>query len=178
MKLLVAVLSMVLVYAAISSGSTAWPTARNAQATSADRVWHDAQAKLAVRYPDSWHVTTRNLTNITQPVPRFTIYSGASPRRVAVTSGEFTQGLRADQVIGVVMEATSVSPPDLRRLPPRPHRFTVNRLTGVEGFGDRWVEFFFRDHGREFYVFIGVGQHGARHLPTLLHSLDTFRVDG
>ena len=178
MKLPVAVVLVAVVSAAISSVSAASPAARNAGATSVNRVWRDAQASLAVGYPDSWHVTTRNLTNITQPVPRFAIYSGASPRRVAVTRGEFTQGLRSDQVMGIVMEQTSVSPADLRRLPRRPHRFTVSRLTGVEGFGDRWVEFFFRDHGREFYVFVGVGKHGARHLPTLLHSLDTLRVGG
>jgi hypothetical protein len=127
-----------------------------------------------VRYPARWHVTTRNLTNITQPVPRFAIYSGATPRPVAVASGD----PRANQVIGIVMESTPVSAAELRRLPPRPHRFTVNRLTGVEGFGNRWIEFFFRDHGREFYVFIGAGKHAARQLPTLLRSLDTFRVGG
>jgi hypothetical protein len=178
-KVPVAVLSIALVSAATAFGSTASTNTRSARAAvtySADRVWHDAQASLTVRYPDSWHVTTRNLTNITQPVPRFAIYSGAAPSRAPVASGEFTRRLRPNQVVAVVMEQTAVSAADLGRLPPRPHRFAVRRLTGVEGFGTRWVEFYFRDHGREFYLFIGVGEQATGQLPTLLHSLDTLRV--
>jgi hypothetical protein len=178
-KVPVAVLSIALISAATASGCTAAPNARNARATvtsSADRVWHDAQARLTVRYPNRWHVTTRNLTDITQPVARFAIYTGAAPSRAAVANGEFTRRLRPDQVVAIVMEQTAVSTADLRRLPRRPRRFTVGHLTGVEGFGERWVEFYFRDHGRELYLFIGVGERADGQLPTLLHSLDTLRV--
>ena len=123
-----------------------------------------------MRYPEGWHLTTRSMTTITEPVQRFVIYSGATPRPVT------DAGPRADQVLAIVMEQTPVSASDLRRFPRRPRRFTVRHLGGVEGFGDRWAELPFRDNGRAFYAFIGVGTISTRQLPTLLQALDTLRV--
>jgi hypothetical protein len=136
----------------------------------AGRVWRDGKARLAVHYPAGWHLTTRSLTTITQPVQRFVIYSAATPRPVTVA------GPRPDQVLAVVMEQIPVSAADLRRFPGRPGRFTVRHLGGVEGFGDRWAELVFRDNGRAFYAFIGVGTNAGRQLPALLRALDTLRV--
>lgn len=136
------------------------------------RTWHDDKAGLTVRYPARWHLTTRNLTNITQPVPRFAIYSGATPRRVTVMGGR----PRPRQVLAIVMEQTRISAAGLRQFPRRPRRFTVQRIGGVEGFGDRWAELVFRDNGRAFYVFVGVGLNGEPQLPALLHALDTLRI--
>ena len=158
----------------VASGRITAASSRTARATLAapvDRVWHD-KAGLTVRYPAGWHVGMRNVTPITEPVPRFVIYSGATPRPVA------TAGPRADQVLAVVMEQTPVSAADLRRdYPQRPRRFTVHHFGGVEGFaGERWTELVFRDNGRAFYLFIGVGVNANRQLPPLLEALDTLRV--
>ena len=87
---------------------------------------------------------------------------------------------RAGQVIGIVMEQTNLSPGDLSRFPPRPDHFRVAHLGGVEGFNSgragRWGEIIFRDHGRGFYIFIGVGARAANQLPRLLGTLDSLRV--
>jgi hypothetical protein len=40
-------------------------------------TWHDAQARLALSYPRGWHVTTRELTAVTDPAER-------SPRLLSV----------------------------------------------------------------------------------------------
>jgi hypothetical protein len=87
---------------------------------------------------------------------------------------------QAGQVIGIVMEQTNLARADLSRFPPRPALFRVAHLGGVEGFRSgrtgRWGEIVFRDHGRGFYVFIGVGAQAASQLPRLLSALDSLRV--
>jgi hypothetical protein len=84
------------------------------------------------------------------------------------------------QVIGIVMEQTNLAPGGLSGFPPRPAHFRVAHLGGVEGFNGglrgHWGEIVFRDHGRGFYVFIGVGARAASQLPRLLGTLDSLRV--
>jgi len=48
----------------------------------------------------------------------------------------------------------------------------------MEGFGgNRWAELRFRQHGRRFYVFIGVGRRApARSLALLLGRLDAMSM--
>jgi hypothetical protein len=135
-------------------------------------TWGDGKAGLAISYPAGWHVTTRRLTTITQPAQRFAVYSGATPRRLAQVASP-----RADQAVAIVMEQTPVSASDLKQFPPRPKRFTVSHLGGIESFaGWRWAERVFRENGRAFYVFIWVGGQDGRQLPTLLNALDSLRV--
>lgn len=134
-------------------------------------TWHDTKAGLAISYPAGWHVTTRNLTTITEPVQRFVIYSGATPHRLQVASP------RANQALAIVMEQTSVSPGTLKQFPRRPRRFTVAHLGAIENFaGDRWAERLFRENGRAFYAFIWVGANDNLQLPTLLNALSSLRV--
>jgi hypothetical protein len=132
-------------------------------------TWHGAQARLTVTYPAGWHVTTRSLTPITDPVERFALYSGPLPR---------PQGPpRAQQVEAVVLEQEPPLPIDLAGFPQRPRHFHVSRLGMLEGFnGKRWGELRFRDHHRAFYVFVGVGSDARAQLPRLLAALDSLRV--
>ena len=135
-------------------------------------TWHSARAHLTLTYPREWRVTTTPLTAITQPVQRAAVYSGRPPRPMGPP--------RPGQVIGIVMEQTSLAPGDLSRFPPRPAHFHLAHLGGVEGFdggrGGRWGEIVFRDHGRGFYLFVGVGARAGRELPRLLRALDSLRV--
>lgn len=123
---------------------------------------------LRVTYPRSWHVTTRSLTGITQPVQRFAIYSGRRPRPMAAPE--------ANQVIGLVMEQTALAPGDLKRFPQRPTYFALKPPLSTEGFLGNWGEIVFRDHRRAFYLFVGVGAHAQPQLPRLLAALDTLRI--
>jgi hypothetical protein len=144
----------------------------NGEAAHTGGSWHNREAGLTISYPAAWHVTTRSLTTITQPVQRLVVYSGAMPRRVAQIASP-----RADQVLAIVMEQTSVSTSDLKQFPRRPKKFTLSHLGGVEGFdGNRWAERAFRENRRAFYVFIWVGKNDDRQLPTLLNALDSLRV--
>jgi hypothetical protein len=133
------------------------------------RVSHWQADNLRVTYPRNWHVTTRSLTAITQPVQRFAIYSGRRPRPL--------EAPRANQVIGLVMEQTALAPADLlKEFPRRPTYFALRPPLSLEGFRGSWGEIVFRDHARAFYLFVGVGAHAQSQLPRLLAALDTLRV--
>ena len=132
-------------------------------------VWHDAHAHLTLRYPAGLHVTTSELTGITDPLERFALYSGSSPNAMVAP--------RARQIIAIVMEQEPPLAVDVARFPPRPRHFRIRRLTRLEGFsGRRWAEITFRDHGRAFYFFIGVGSRADAQVPRLLQALDSLRV--
>jgi hypothetical protein len=130
-------------------------------------TWRDANAGLAISYPSSWHVTTRQLTPITDPTQRIVLYSGPAPQPRAAP--------KPRQVIAVLMEVRA--PTDLREFPKRPRHFRLLRLGLVKSFsGKRWGELTFREHRRAFYVFIGVGSDARAQLPQLLRSLDSLQV--
>lgn len=132
-------------------------------------TWRNTESRLAVSYPREWHVTTRELTPITDPVERFAIYSGPLPHPLAAP--------KAHQVIAIVMEVKSPLPVDLEHFPKRPHHLRLSHLGMLEGFsGKHWGELTFRDHHRAFYVFIGVGSRAGAQVPKLLGALDSLRV--
>lgn len=132
-------------------------------------VWHDAHTHLTLRHPAALHVTTSKLTGITDPVERVALYSGSPPNAMVAP--------RAQQVIAILMEQVPPLPLDLARFPPRPRHFRIRRLTTLEGFsGRRWAEIIFRDHGRAFYLFIGVGTRADTQVPRLLAALDSLHV--
>lgn len=134
-------------------------------------VWHDARTHLTLRHPVALHVTTQELTGFTDPVERVALYSGPPPDAMVRP--------RANQVIAILMEQVPPRPVGLSGFPPRPHRFRIRRLTTVEGFsGPRWAEILFRDHGRGFYLFVGVGPHADAQIPGVLGALDSLRVGG
>jgi hypothetical protein len=132
-------------------------------------VWHDARTHLTLRHPAALHVTTLELTGITDPVERVALYSGALPDGMVKP--------RSQQVIAILMEQEPPLPDDVARFPPRPRRFRIRRLTTLEGFsGPRWGEITFRDHGRAFYLFVGVGSRADAQIPGVLRALDSLRV--
>jgi hypothetical protein len=132
-------------------------------------VWHDARTHLTLRHPAALHVTTMELTGITDPVDRVALYSGAPPNEMVRP--------RAHQVIAILMEQEPPLPADVALFPPRPRRFRIRRLTMLEGFsGPRWGEITFRDHDRAFYIFVGVGSRADAQVPSVLLALDSLRV--
>jgi hypothetical protein len=131
---------------------------------------------LGVTFPTSLHVTTKGWNTLSDPKPRFILYSGQS---LAVPAAEWGMGPpRRGQVIGALLEQKPpLLPGVLRRFPARAAHFRAAHLTRrVEGFSGNWQEITFRDHGRAFYLFIGVGHGGSALLPALLHALDTLSV--
>lgn len=132
-------------------------------------TWHNAQARLTVSYPRAWHITTRELTPITDPVQRFAFYSGRRPRPLASPT--------AHQVIAILLEVKSPLRVTLAHFPKRPRHFRLPHLGMVEGFsGTHWGELTFRAHERAFYVFIGIGSQADSQVPKLLGALDSLRV--
>jgi hypothetical protein len=129
-------------------------------------IWHDARTHLTLRDPAALHVTTQELTGITDPVERVALYSGDVPNALVRP--------RPRQVIAIVMEQEP--PVELTLFPKRPRRFHLRRLGMLEGFDGRWGEITFRDHGRAFYLFVGVGTRADQQVPDLLRALDSLRV--
>lgn len=124
-------------------------------------------AVVLIAHPGAFHVTTQTLSGTTDPLQRVALYSGAFPNGAVEPRGR--------QVIAVVLE--QLPPVDLRLFPRRPRRFRLGHLGRVEGFdGPRWGEIVFRDHGRAFYIFVGVGSHAGSQVPALLRALDSLRV--
>jgi hypothetical protein len=133
--------------------------------------WHSTKAHLTVPVPAGFHLTTTNITTITQPIPRFVLYSGRLPGQVADSSPS------EDQVLVILMEQTNAGSYLNRDFRPRPRHFAIARVNGLEGFaGSRWDEVVFRDHGRAFYAFIWTGLHAKGQIPELLGALDSLRV--
>ena len=81
---------------------------------------------------------------------------------------------------GVIAELTEDVPPPNPdfQAPPRPRQFALPKLSGhLETFGPRWGEIPFRDHGRGFYIFIGVGPGASpAKVALMLHTLDGLTV--
>jgi hypothetical protein len=124
-------------------------------------------AVVLIAHPGAFHVTTQTLSGTTDPLQRVALYSGAPPNDAVEP--------RAHQVIAIVLE--QLSPVDLALFPRRPRHFRLARLGTVEGFnGPRWDELVFRDHGRGFYIFVGVGSRAGEQVPALLRALDSLRV--
>ncbi len=135
------------------------------------RSFIDSKAKLALDYPSAWRVTTHPLTPVTDPVQRFVLYT---PSRRALALAP-----QPDQVIAELSEAVPplASSAAIKAFPARPRHFRLPALGRMEGFdGNRWAEVAFRDHGRGFYLFVGVGVHASTHVPTLLNALDSLAV--
>jgi hypothetical protein len=128
-------------------------------------VWRDVHTHLSVSHPAWLHVTTLELTGYTNPVERVALYSGRSPNAAVQP--------RRDQVIAIVMEQLS---PELAVFPRRSRQFQIHRLGRLEGFSGRWGEITFRDHGRAFYIFVGVGPGADAQLSSVLAALDSLRV--
>ena len=130
---------------------------------------------IVLRYPGSLYVTNRPLDSITNPAQRFVLSTYRVPGNQPNADGNYTP-----PSTGVIAELTEDVPPPNPdfQAPPRPRQFALPKLSGhLETFGPRWGEIPFRDHGRGFYIFIGVGPGASpAKVALMLHTLDGLTV--
>jgi hypothetical protein len=130
---------------------------------------------IAIRAPTGWHISTRPLNNVTDPVQRFVLSSARLPKNANSSDG-YVPASHA-----VLAQLVEEVPPDFSNpWPKRPARFKLPRLNGMETFtGNRWGELLFRDHGRHFYIFVWVGRRATgRRVGLLVKALDGLQVKG
>jgi len=128
---------------------------------------------ITVRVPAGWHVSTRPLNGVSDPVQRFVLSSVSVPPNASSGNGYLPP---SDAVLAQVLEE---EPADYSNpWPKRPAHFKIGRLGRMETLdGKRWGELLFRDHERHLYVFVWVGRHaGGPQLTALLHALDGLQV--
>jgi hypothetical protein len=130
---------------------------------------------IVLRYPGAWFVTNAPLNGISDPVQRFVLSSYRVPDGGSDFNGTYTPPRR-----GVIAQVLEEVPPlhNAGVWLARPHRFVLPPLGRMEGFGGkRWAELRFRQHGRRFYIFIGIGsQAPGASVALLLRSLDALRI--
>jgi hypothetical protein len=130
---------------------------------------------IVLRYPSGWFVTNAPLNGISDPVQRFVFSSYHVPGGGPDANGSYAPPRR-----GVIAQVVEEVPPlhNAGVWNARPRRFVLPPLGRMEGFGgNRWAELRFRQHGRRFYVFIGVGRYApAAALALLLDRLDTMGI--
>jgi hypothetical protein len=132
--------------------------------------WTNQRVGLSIGYPAGWRVSRTPLTPVSDPVQRFVLYS-SPPLRSAVLAP------KRDQVIAQLAEVVPPLSTDIAQFPVRPKHFELPALGRMEGFdGSRWAEITFRDRGRGFYLFIGVGIDAIGAKAKLLRSLDSLVV--
>lgn len=130
---------------------------------------------IAVHVPAGWHISTRPLTNVTNPVQRFVLSSARLPKNANSGNGYVPP---SHAVLAQLIE--EVPADNSNPWPNRPSRFKLPHLNGMETYaGNRWGELLFRERGRHFYIFVWVGRQatGAQ-TAKLLHALDGLRVAG
>lgn len=129
---------------------------------------------ITARLPVGWFVTNEPLNGIADPAQRLVLSSYRVPAR-ADASGYYTPP--ASGVLAQVDEAFAEFG-TRSGWPRRPSRFSLGRLSGMEGFGGhRWTEFLFRQHGRDFYIFVWIGKSAPeRQTRLLLNALDSLRI--
>jgi len=131
---------------------------------------------VAITVPHEWRVTNEPLDYISDPIQRLVVSSYRVPRGGPNASGTYV--VPPGQVLAQLDEQV---PPDADApgFPQRPTRFAVPRLTNrLEGHTGRWGEITFRQRGRDFYLFVGVGvgADGQIRLGRLLGLLDGLKV--
>ena len=150
--------------------AAALPAAAGAPAPALPRTYTDAKAGITLRYPQRWHVSRAPLRPVTDPVQRLVLYDGR-----ALPTARLAPAPK--QVIAQLVEVVPPLPLGLAGLPARPRRFRLPGPGRMEGFdGDRWAEIAFRDRGRAFLVFVGVGAAAADGRAELLASLDSLAI--
>ena len=102
-------------------------------------------------------------------------------RFVLVNQGPLPVAPLAPRPRQVLAQLLEIEPPlqlDIRQYPTRPTQFQLPALGRMEGFdGKRWAEIVFREHGRGFIVFVGVGVEATSEEPRLLASINSLVVE-
>lgn len=128
---------------------------------------------IVVQVPAGWHVSTRPLNGVSDPVQRFVLSSVSVPPHPSAANGYLPP---SDGVLAQVLEE---APPDYSNpWPRRPAHFKIGRLGRMETLdGKRWGELLFREHGRHLYIFVWVGRHaGKARVAVLMRALDRLQV--
>jgi hypothetical protein len=142
------------------------------------RLFVDRGQGISLRYIDGWHVSNQRLNGIIDPVQRFVVssYRIGPPSR----SSGGAEGGYAPPADGVLAQLSEDAPAHLSGFPARLHKLTTIpklRDVGCGLAGDRWAEIMFKQHGRAFYLFIGIGaraSHAAR--AQLLATVNTLVI--
>jgi hypothetical protein len=128
---------------------------------------------VTLQVPAGWHISTRPLNEVSDPVQRFVLSSVPVPPDASRGNGYLPP---ENAVLAQVLEE---EPADYSSpWPRRPAHFKIGRLGRVETLdGRRWGELLFRDHGRHFYVFAWVGRHASSaQVAAVLRALDGLQV--
>lgn len=132
--------------------------------------WSDPGSGISLRYPAGWHVSRVPWMPVSDPVQRFVLYSGPT-----LPSSRLAP--KRHQVIAELSEVVSPLPLELGRLPSRRRRLRIPALGRMEGLdGNRWAGISFRDHGRAFDLFVGVGAAAGGLQAQLLASLESLAI--
>src|ERR1700722_11631392 len=136
------------------------------------RVFHGQG--ITIRTPSGWYVGNKPLNGINNPVQRFVLSSYQVP------PGADAGGSYVPSSHGVIAQLVEDVPASGKAgaWPPRPGRFTLPKLGRMETLdGNRWGEVIFREHGRDFYIFIWVGRlASSTQTGLLLRALDAMTV--
>jgi hypothetical protein len=131
-------------------------------------------SRVAVTVPESWSATNEPLDYSSNPVQRFVLSSYRVPRGRPNGDGDYS--VPRSQVLAQLMEEQAPLPVS-DGFPPRPARFALPRLTGrLEGHSGKWGEITFREHGRDFYIFLGIGSNAEARVGELLQALDAMTI--
>src|ERR1700722_619227 len=143
-------------------------------AAGGDHVFRSAG--IAITCSRGWQVSNRPLGYISNPVQRFVVASYRVPGGRPDGGGDY--GPPRGGVIAQLLEERAPGPDAKKFFPLRPARFASPKLSDhLEGHSGGWAEMVFRDHGRDFYIFVGVGPGTpTTRVETLLRTLDTISV--
>jgi hypothetical protein len=130
---------------------------------------------IVLRYPSGLYVSNRVLDSMTNPVQRLVLSTYRLP------GGRLNQdGTYEPPATGVIAELLEEVPPSdpAFQAPLRPRQFALPKLNShLERSGSRWGEIPFRDHGRDLYIFLGVGPGASQaKVALVLRTLDGLTI--
>jgi hypothetical protein len=135
---------------------------------------------IEVRYPDSWHLSPRPMSNLLNPTFRFTVATFV-PERHRGDEGPCLAGLarqRGAKGAYVYLLEDLDAERYLRRFPPRTARFRLpvaGEVASCDGRWSRWIPF--RTSGRGFYLGVSIGpEASARTRTQLRHVLASLTI--
>jgi hypothetical protein len=139
--------------------------------------------RVSIVLPRGWHVTSQRVNGVLDPVTIFTATSFRL-RRPRPSAGLCSRTLQRQwRTDGAYVQLTEERDGAsrarmLRRVPPRPHHFDL-RARGAGGLctPPDSGEIPFRESGRAFYLFFGIGTNATSSTRRALHRLvDSIRI--
>ncbi|MFL5953125.1 MAG: hypothetical protein ACJ76I_03345 [Gaiellaceae bacterium] len=176
-----AVVLLALLCVAGTTAAALAAAASNSEPSGATERFTVPHARMSLEYPANWHITTRRLNGVIDPVTRFTVTSFTLRQSkpdadfCARTLGKQWPSNGAYVQVTEELDGASLKKM-LRRVPPRPKRFSL-ASSGAGGLCTRPVsgQLMFHQLGRAFYIYYGVGSKAStptRHaIVAILESL-------